>query len=58
MDVPHDVYTTDVLVIGGGLAGCWAAIAATRQGAARWWWIRDLSAVPAVACLQAAWCYT
>ena len=32
MDVPHDVYTTDVLVIGGGLAGCWAAIAATRQG--------------------------
>ncbi len=32
MEVPHDVYTTDVLVIGGGLAGCWAAIAATRQG--------------------------
>ena len=32
MNVPHDVYTTDVLVIGGGLAGCWAAIAATRQG--------------------------
>ena len=32
MEVPHDIYTTDVLVIGGGLAGCWAAIAATRQG--------------------------
>ncbi len=32
MEVPHDVYSTDVLVIGGGLAGCWAAIAATRQG--------------------------
>ena len=32
VEVPHDVYTTDVLVIGGGLAGCWAAIAATRQG--------------------------
>jgi succinate dehydrogenase/fumarate reductase flavoprotein subunit len=32
MESPHDVYSTDVLVIGGGLAGCWAAIAATRQG--------------------------
>lgn len=32
MEVPQDVYATDVLVIGGGLAGCWAAIAATRQG--------------------------
>jgi len=32
VEVPHDVYNTDVLVIGGGLAGCWAAIAATRQG--------------------------
>ena len=32
MEVPYDVHTTDVLVIGGGLAGCWAAIAATRQG--------------------------
>lgn len=24
--------TTDVLVLGGGLSGCWAAISATRQG--------------------------
>ncbi|NLV49341.1 MAG: FAD-dependent oxidoreductase, partial [Clostridiales bacterium] len=23
---------TDVLVIGGGIAGCWAAISAARQG--------------------------
>ena len=27
-------YAADVLVIGGGLAGCWAAIAAARAGAA------------------------
>ncbi|GGZ30867.1 FAD-dependent oxidoreductase [Asticcacaulis endophyticus] len=26
------VYSTDVLVIGGGLAGCWAAVAAVREG--------------------------
>lgn len=32
METPYDEYATDVLVIGGGLAGCWAAIAATRQG--------------------------
>ena len=28
------LYTFDVLVVGGGLAGCWAAIAAARAGAA------------------------
>jgi NADPH-dependent 2,4-dienoyl-CoA reductase/sulfur reductase-like enzyme len=28
----EQVVDTDVLVIGGGIAGCWAAISAARQG--------------------------
>ncbi len=32
-DVSADTYACDVLVVGGGLAGCWAAITAARAGA-------------------------
>ena len=28
----QDEIETDVLVLGGGIAGCWAAISAARQG--------------------------
>jgi succinate dehydrogenase/fumarate reductase flavoprotein subunit len=30
---PHEAHRTDVLVIGGGMAGAWAATAAARAGA-------------------------
>jgi alkanesulfonate monooxygenase len=33
MAAPPDAFETDVLVIGGGVAGTWAAVAAAREGA-------------------------
>ena len=40
LEWPYQIYygqekdiETDILILGGGIAGCWAAIAATRKGA-------------------------
>ena len=33
VNIPKETYVTDVLVIGGGYAGCFAAIKAKQQGA-------------------------
>ena len=36
----EQVIETDVLVLGGGISGCWAAISAARRGV-KWRWLRS-----------------